>query len=641
MSKMLTNIRRVVEAVSNRTTQWDVLYEGIINSIHANATHVICRLTGKEEVLVESGEEIAPKKVDSIEIEDNGDGFSDGNYESFGQYGTDYKIDLGCKGIGRFVFLKVFDEVRYTSFLKHSQQKKEFVFSLDFESDDINKEPCEVSENKTILSLSGVTDEFFSKDKTSDRRLDLNLAEIRQEVLLHLIPTLFFRKKNGRHIRIVFVDTSTKESLEISEKDIPSFSTKKFSVVDEKNKETEFALHYFISETPGRLYSFHCANGRTVSEFSDHDFRPQGFCGWLLLESVYLDERVKNDRNDFEIYPVRVDLLSSLSWEMINSSLKAIISEIVHEVIPAVERTNRKQLQEIQEERPYLVQYIDEDDLAIAGFVSKKQIINKAKKRFDEAKEHLLAHAGAEEYSDKDLDEALQITQSELIAYIQDRVLVIGKLKGMMENKETSEKLIHNLFMERFTEDSERDYFSPERNNLWLLDDRFTNYSYAASDKKIRHILGKEGTGYDEDKPDLALFFSHNPTEKKGLKSVIIELKSFKGENDREKFAGIQQLRDYITAFQSKEEIEEIWAFLVTDVDDELAKRLQDDGYTPLFSMKTPIYHRYFERLKTSIHVVGVQSLILDAEAKNKVFIDIINKNSRLTSFFEDSEQSD
>ena len=473
--------------------------------------------------------------------------------------------------------------------------------------------------------------------------MDLNLNEIKQKVLLHLIPTLFFHKKNGRHIQIVFVDTSSKESLDISEKDIPSFSTKVFSVTDARKKEIKFTLYHFISETTGRLDSFHCANGRTVCQFLDHDFKPQGFYGWLLLESDYFNEKANNDRNDFDIFPVRIDLWSSLSWEMINSSLKTVISKIVHSEIPNVDEINRKNLLEIQNERPYLVQYIDEDDLSIAGFINKKQIIDKAKKRFDDAKEHLLAHAGKTEYSDKDLDEAMQIAQSELIAYIHDRVLVTRQLKRMLDDKERSEKVIHNLFMKQYTEDDEYSYFSTKRNNLWLLDDRFTSYSYAASDKKIKQILRQEGTQNDDDKPDLALFFSHDPVDKKGLKSVIIELKSFKDEkkSDRDKFAGIQQLRDYITAFQSKEEIEEVWAFLVTDVDDGLAGRLQDDGYTPLFSIKNPIYHRYFDRLKTSIYVVGVQSLILDAEARNKVFIDIINKQSRLSKCFEDSQQSD
>jgi hypothetical protein len=646
MSKMLVNIRRVVDAVSSRTTQQDVLFEAILNSIHANASRITCRLTGTQDVLTgDNDNQVVPRKIDRIEVEDNGDGFDEGNYQSFGKYGTDYKIELGCKGIGRFVFLKVFDTVRYTSLLVCSQNKREFEFHIDFESDDIREEPIAVSENKTILSLSGVTERYYSKDKEIDRRLDLDLNEISQNVLRHLVPTLFFRKREGHSIQIIFADTSSEDSVEISEADIPNFSTRKFSVTDADHKDIGFALHHFISKETGRLDSFHCGNGRTVCQFSDHDFRPQGFSGWLLLESDYLDARVNNDRNDFDyIHPKIADLFSSLSWEMINRSLKAAVSELVRQKIPEVEETNKKQLLEIQEERPYLTQYIDEDDLEIAGFISKKQIIDKAKKRFDDAKDHLLAHAGKEEYSDKDLDEAMQVAQDELIAYIQDRVVIIRRLKGMLANKEQSEKVIHNLFMERNTEDHEYDYCSTKRNNLWVLDDRFTSYSYAASEKTIRRILAQAGTENDRDRPDLALFFSQNPDDRRaGLKAVVVELKSFndQGKSDREKFEGIQQLIDDIVAFQKKEEIEEIWAFLVTDVDEKMANRLVMNKYTRLFSIKTPIYHQYYEQMKTSIYVVGAQSLILDAEARNKVFIDIINKQSRLSKWLADPQQSD
>ena len=280
--------------------------------------------------------------------------------------------------------------------------------------------------------------------------------------------------------------------------------------------------------------------------------------------------------------------------------------------------------------------------MEIVGFVDKKQIIDKAKKRFDAAKDKLITHAGKDEYTDEELQDAIQIAQNELVAYIQDRVLIIERLKTMLNDKEKSEKVIHNLFMEKYTDD---DYFSVGKNNLWLLDDRFTSYSYAASDKRIKEVLEsvnlEAGTESDGDKPDLALFFSHDPINKRGLKSVLVELKSFDdgAKSDRDKYAGVQQLIDYIVAFQSKEEIKETWAFLVTDIDEKFGERLVRNKYTPLFSTDRPIYHQYYDEMKTSIYVVGAETLILDAEARNQVFIDIINKNSRLNKLiYEEAE---
>ena len=116
-----------------------------------------------------------------------------------------------------------------------------------------------------------------------------------------------------------------------------------------------------------------------------------------LLE--YFNEKVNNERNDFDIFPIRTDLVSTLSWEMINAELKKEIGKLVKEGVPETKKINKKKLQQIQEERPYLVQYIEAEDIEIAGFMDKKTIIEKAKKRFDVAKENVLTNIGKEEYS--------------------------------------------------------------------------------------------------------------------------------------------------------------------------------------------------------------------------------------------------
>lgn len=644
MSEMLTNIKRVVqEDISNRVTQQHALHEAIINALHANATHVICRLTGEQDVLADDTGEIAPKRVVGIEVEDNGDGFTDANYASFGRYRTDFKMNLGCKGVGRFIFLKLFERVQYTSYLAKEGEKRHFPFTMDFESSDIQREAATVDENKTTLTLAEVTSKYFSRDLHIDRRMRLCLADIREEALNHLIPTLFFAKKQQRDVTIEFIDTLASKNVAICSDDIPDFKTVKFSVTDHNQQAVDFEIHHAISAGGGSIQAYHCANRRTVCTFAEKGFRPQGFAGHLLLESAFLDEHVNNERNDFDIYPVRTDTFLPISWDLINTQLKASISVLVHEQIPDVDNTNIATIKDIQEQRPYLMEYIAEDDLRIAGFVDKGQIIEKAKKRFDEAKEQLIRDSGKDNYSDEDLEDAIRIARSELVSYIQDRVLVVQRLKTMLSKNESSEKLIHNLFMERYTDDDNCDVFSSRKNNLWLLDDRFTGYSYAASEKRIKDLLNASGTGIDDDRPDLALFFSQDPVDKKGLKAVLVELKPFgkDAKSDRDKFAGIQQLLDYIQAFQTSEQIEEVWAFLVTDVDDKLASRLVTNGFTPLFSLERPIYHQYYKSISASIYVVGATGLILDAEARNKVFIDIINKNTRLSRYLNPASNKD
>lgn len=640
MSKMFAEIKRIVdEDISSRVSQYDVIFEAITNAIHANATSIDCILNSSDNPMKEGNTEITKRKVNSIVVRDNGDGLHKDNYDSFCKYRTEYKKHLGCKGVGRFVFLKVYNNVQFTSSLLTEQEIHKFKFDFEFDTDNIQTTKTKVEENVTEVLLNTLSENYLNYDKHIDRRIELDLFAIREKVLLNLIPTLFFYKKKGAKITISFTDEISSDAVFIKSDDIPDFNVKNFTVRDKESKIFEFKLNYRIENTDGNLYAYYCANNRTVCDFAEKDLKlnfPYGYSGFLLLESEYLNSRVNNERNDFDIKPIRTDIFTTLSWELINEELKKNVTDLVKEGIPETKEINKEKIKEIYEERPYLINYIEETDIEIAGFIDKKKLIDNAKKKFDNAKEKILATAGKAEYTDAELYEAIELAQNELVSYVTDRVLVIERLKKMVEKKEMVEHIIHNLFMEMRTDDN---YYAVGKNNLWLLDDRFTTYSYAASDKRIREVLREIGeesgdTEILDDRPDLSLFFSHNPDKPERLKSVLIEIKPFdySSKPDRKKFAGIQQLLDYVKAFKTKDKIEEVSAFLITEIDDKLAERLRIDDYKPLFSLETPIYHRYYGELSISIFVISASTLIKDAEARNKVFLDIIKKQSKLKS---------
>jgi hypothetical protein len=638
MSKMFAEIKRIVdEDISSRVSQYDVIFEAITNAIHANATSIECILNSYDNPIKANDTEIIKKKVNTITVRDNGDGLHDENYDSFCKYRTEYKKTLGCKGVGRFVFLKVYDHAQFNSSLFNKQEVRTFKFDFDFDTDNIKSAPTKVKENLTEVSLNRLSESYLNHDKHIDRRIEMDLGAIREKVLLNLIPTLFFYKKKQVEITIRFKDQTSSETVFIKPSDIPDFKERKFVVKDREGKVFEFTLNHRIENVDGNLYAYYCANNRTVCDFAEKDLKlnfPYGYSGFLLLESDYFNSRVNNERNDFDIKPLRTDAFTTLSWDLINEELKKTVTDLVKEGIPETKEINKTKIKEIHEERPYLINYIDETDIEIAGFMDKKKLIDNAKKKFDTAKEKILATAGKEEYTDIELYEAIELAHNELVSYINDRVLVIDRLKKLIDNKERVEAIIHNLFMEMRTED---DYYAVGKNNLWLLDDRYTTYSYAASDKRIREVLkGIDEVNGDtdilDDKPDLSLFFSHNPTKPERLKSVLIEIKPFDyaSKPDRKKFAGIQQLLDYVKAFKEKEKIEEVSSFLITEIDDKLADRLRTDGYTPLFSLENPIYHRFYSEPNISIFVISASTLIKDAEARNKVFLDIIKKQSKI-----------
>lgn len=52
-----------------------------------------------------------PIHFEAFTVKDNGNGFNNENYSSFLEAYSQLKVKKGCKGIGRFLWLKAFDNV--------------------------------------------------------------------------------------------------------------------------------------------------------------------------------------------------------------------------------------------------------------------------------------------------------------------------------------------------------------------------------------------------------------------------------------------------------------------------------------------------------------------------------------------------
>lgn len=157
MSLMTAEIRRIVaEDVSSRLDQINVIFEALTNSIHADATTISCTLESDTfgDIMTDAG---PANRVDKIVIKDNGAGFNDDNYRSFCKYRSDFKKNLGGKGVGRMVYLKVFEKVEIVSEIEGENIKVSFDFDLDFDVERRTIEDAEVSDSSTYISFSGLT----------------------------------------------------------------------------------------------------------------------------------------------------------------------------------------------------------------------------------------------------------------------------------------------------------------------------------------------------------------------------------------------------------------------------------------------------------------------------------------------------
>ena len=570
-----------------------LLYEAITNSIQANATDIKIRFN--YNILDFKKEDIKDneKVLDSIEIIDNGEGFTQKNINAFKEYKTENKIELGCKGVGRFLYLKLFKKVEIVSLDK----KIEFVIDKDIEPISINE-----SSKDTIVKLL--------EPKT---KINIEYKDLKSSLREHFIAYFKLLKDKNKDITIaVFEDNSKKFIINSSE--TPDFKEREFTINRHK-----FIINYIFNDKNLPNEGYYCAGKRVVKRNSDlgQDKRLKlfkQFSIFYLLESDYLDRNVKSDtRDDFIIYPKRKnsqDLFANISWEEINERLNSIIREIAKENGIDLEELAKTNLQKAYEEAPYLGHYLKYNDLIL----DYEELIKNAKQRLEEDKKRV------RKGNDIDYSKLSIVTQAELAEYIFDREKIIEKLKSLTDEK-AIEKEIHDLFKKQKTQDDTGNY---RTNNLWLFDDRFMTYDKVFSDKQMKEIFPQLRENLD--RPDLLTIASNTYEKDKITDIVVIELKRPDSKNITPAEAREQLLKyaRYINNANLKNKIR-IWCYAFLKFSDETVNLLEDDDFNQIMTQsKYPIFYKYFEKRNTVINFIDYKTLAYDAELRNKTFLKIL-----------------
>jgi hypothetical protein len=199
--KVIASIETIVNDL--KIVSWEqVIYEAIMNSLQANATDIKIKFFQNSLNIEET-----KGYIESIVIEDNGDGFNEKNTKSFQEYRSKYKINLGCKGIGRFLFLKMFDEINIRSLDKNIK----FVINKD-----INVKIEDKIINKTIVNFLKPKNKFI---------VDYNLFS--NKLKDYFIA--YFKLLNDKNLstKIIIYENELEKS-NIESNNIPKFTNKPF-----------------------------------------------------------------------------------------------------------------------------------------------------------------------------------------------------------------------------------------------------------------------------------------------------------------------------------------------------------------------------------------------------------------------------
>lgn len=167
--------------------------------------------------------------------------------------------------------------------------------------------------------------------------------------------------------------------------------------------------------------------------------------------------------------------------------------------------------------------------------------------------------------------------------------------------------------------------------NLWLLDDKFMSYAFAASDKTINQIAEEIFTAdtfkyKSTTRPDLSIFYNR----KEGNKDVVmVEFKGLNAPLD-EKTKSLTELpRDIAILRKNFDSINMIWGYIITNIDNEFKLNIESgEEYKELFvaDSDVPMYYKFFPKSRAHIYIVDVRSITSDALARNKTFLDILKK---------------
>lgn len=630
-------IKDVVSNISKNVVFLQPLYEAIINSLEAKATRITIVLYS-ETGTTQYG------RINGFDITDNGEGFTEKNIQGFNTLWTNNKREMGCKGSGRFTWLSVFEKIGVTSCISSEKKRITFDFNYDydFENSNVVEEEFEANENNTTISFRNVTNDFrtkITKKGTIDKRDFADPNDIKNKIIDYLLVKLFLLKKKGVHFEIII--KSNEESAKISDQEIPDLGEKVFNVTSELTGDTyEFKAYYlFTSDKKNSKIMYFCSNDRATKPFESGQLGfsaplPYNDSFIMLVCSDYFENKDNDSRNNFDqlsnlknqtlLYPLLITDIFAMA--------KRAMKEIIEEHYPSLKDDNKKAEEEAIESHPYLIDFIKEDNEITK---TPKSLITNATKLFNKRKENVrdefkraLERRSVDskgfEKATKDLSIMAAIELSEYIHY---RECIIKAMIANLEDEKYKEDFYHNIVIPMGTEGREIDGNKHLYSNLWLLDDKFMTYSYVWSNLSIGRVSEELDSNKDHvsilNRPDTTIIFNR----KEGKRDAVVV--EFKGStaSDEEKRKSITELPDDIALLRENvNDIQMIWGYIVTTIDDQIEKTLTNQDYKPLFVSgdSDRLFYKYYSTINAHIYVCDFKAIAKDAEARNRTFLDIL-----------------
>lgn len=607
---MQVNINKAVKMFFSSSSFEMVYNEALANALDAGANEISIKIQ-------------LPKSTEisnlSLSISDNGVGFDD---IRFGKFSKLFDVEeQSHKGLGRLVYLCYFDSIYIESVYDNGTKKRDFVFDDKFDGESTSIDTIN-GQCGTEIKMKG-----FSGEKLHKMAF-INPSYIKTLLLENFYLRLYKAKLSGHRIRIIIeaqIENKRAEEI-IDTDDLPELLVKRLEHQLDLINSVE--LYYAVNESTeiGRKPITAIAvddRCHKVDIIADENF-PAGYEMIFLLMSESFLGAIDESRQNLTMADSEMASVKHLFREGIAS--------VINERFPQIAEKNREREDYLKTTYPHLSGYFKPEDI---GFSSHSELVKNAQdKYFRDQKEILSATELTEEQYDKSLDLAAR----SLMEYILFRQNAISKMNSM--SKDNLEADLHNLIVPKGADFQEGEFCKDlYRNNVWVLDDKFMSYcavlSEAEMSKVVSYITDGEVRDSDDDRPDIVLFFSTDPTkdDKEILDVVVIELKRLGITAEQNSIVEFQlDTRTQRLAEYYGKRIQRMWFYGIVEISEKYEMHLLNNLYKPLYSngkvyfRSKPIYtdkSMQYSVIQNS-YIMDFKALVDDANSRNETFLRIL-----------------
>ncbi len=595
-----------------------------------------------------------PSHFEGFIVTDNGNGFNQENYTSFLEAYSQLKVKKGCKGIGRFLWLKAFDEITINS--TYTEHGKWFLRSFTFSLNGINPED-------NVKELEG--DSYTRKTQVCLKQfrpvyrdsVAFKLESLARKIIEHCLPyfimgscpQITLKDNRGDSFQLnAYYEKTYKDSLHQDPMAL---------------KGRNYTLYHMLLAEGADKHELHlCANNREVKSYDlskkipnmqkriETDAGSVYYVGYLAGE--YLDESINAERSEFVFSDLPVmgesrgageDEIVDSSIEMIKAYLHEDLTKISEEKKTQIDRlvqTFKPQYRYLLNKRPEVYEQIptgltdDKLDLELYRHQQEWEFdAAKQKQDIDERlKKDATADPGFENLFREYCQSITDLSRAGLAEYVARRKAVIELLSQALEmdenGKYSKESRIHSIICPMQISSDEVPY---DAMNLWLIDDRLAYHHYLASDKKMNSLPVLEN---DIDKRmdvavfDAALSYTADPANINSI--TIVELK--RPERDDADNDPVRQVLRYVDNIKNGKvkkangrgfgDVSNVafYCYVIGDLTASMHDSAKGAGL--ILTQDKEGYFGYVPSYGAYVEVISYNKLLKDARQRNQVLFD-------------------